>query len=303
MKYTGATFRSVIVGFTLLYIFCGGGDSITNDPLPDPQTNPVIVYVSNILNFPEIFVMDADGSNQANLTDNRQYNTYPIWSPDGNRILYNGDFDGGVSLVVIDADGSNITKVGPGDDRGPNASWSPDGSKIAFKVHTDGIDFSNLREVFVVNSDGSDLHSVSPNTSDDDVPPSWSPDGSKIAFFHNGDIYVIDVDGSNRTQLTDNNAGDRFPVWSPDGSMIAFRRSNNLFVMNADGSNQISLSNVPPLFFAVSWSPDSEKIVFSDEIDDNREIFVINADGTNLRRLTTNTTDDINPDWSKVIKD
>ena len=75
MKTTGTIFRSIIAGFALLILFCGE-DTITNDPIPDPDplpnpnANPAIVYESTIINIPDIFVMDADGSNQFNLTNN-----------------------------------------------------------------------------------------------------------------------------------------------------------------------------------------------------------------------------------------
>ena len=101
--------------------------------------------------------------------------------------------------------------------------------------------------------------------------PSWSPDGSQIAFDSdrdgNWEIYVMDADGSNPTNLTNNAADDQRPAWSPDGSKIAFHsnRDGNLdeiYVMDADGSNPIRLTNNTDNDHCPSWSPDGSKIAF-----------------------------------------
>ena len=80
--------------------------------------------------------------------------------------------------------------------------------------------------------------------------PAWSPDGKKIAFDSdrdgNWEIYVMNADGSNPINLTNNNGVDWYSTWSPDGRKIAFssNRDGNfqIFVMNADGSNPIRLT-------------------------------------------------------------
>ena len=85
-----------------------------------------------------------------------------------------------------------------------------------------------------------------------DRSPAWSPDGSRIAFEsfrdRNHEIYVMNADGSDVIQLTDNRGFDRSPAWSPDGSRIAFdsdRDGNDeIYVMNADGSGQTNLTKL-----------------------------------------------------------
>lgn len=80
--------------------------------------------------------------------------------------------------------------------------------------------------------------------------PVFNPEGTKIAFVsnHDGDaeIYVVDADGSNLKQLTDNDAVDVSPTWSPDGDTIVFSSDRNgrfqLFRMNADGTGQEAIS-------------------------------------------------------------
>jgi Tol biopolymer transport system component len=126
----------------------------------------------------------------------------------------------------------------------------------------------------------------------------------KIAFgadweHPNGEIYVRDFSGGTPVRLTTNTAYDQFPVWSPDGSKIAFQSFGSglweIFVMNADGTGQTQMSNggYP------TWSPDGTKIAFDSDRDHPRgEIYIMNADGSNVVRLTSNSAQDFGPAWS-----
>jgi Tol biopolymer transport system component len=131
------------------------------------------------------------------------------------------------------------------------------------------------------------------NSAADDRAPAWSPDGTKIAFVRRGDIFVMDADGSNPTNLTNSQSMDnQGPAWSPDGTRIAFSRSeaggnrevNRIFVMDADGSNPTSLTDALPdggigVDFEPTWSPDGNRIAFSSAPDapnsTNRDIFTL----------------------------
>ncbi len=125
-------------------------------------------------------------------------------------------------------------------DAGP--AWSPDGKRIAFCSNRDG-----KSEIYMMNSDGSDVKRLTNNLSED-FGPVWSPDGNKLLFDSerdgNKEIYVMDADGGNQIRLTRNNATDSATSWSPDGSQIAFASNRvdgsynyDIYVMNADGSN------------------------------------------------------------------
>ena len=130
----------------------------------------------------------------------------------------------------------------------------------------------------------------------------------KIAFYTNRDgnyeIYVMDGDGSNPTNLTNHSADDFSPAWSPDGSKIAFssNRSGGIFdihVINADGSNVTKLTNGLNAG-APAWSPDGTKIVFTRSVDPStRQMWLMNANGTNQTDLSGNIgVSDDDPSWS-----
>ncbi|HUT98298.1 MAG TPA: CsgG/HfaB family protein [bacterium] len=161
----------------------------------------------------EIFVMDADGRNQTNLTNNTCHDCFPAWSPDGRRIAFTSSRDGDNEIFVMDADGGNQTQLTDNDSDDFWPAWSPDGRRIAFCSDRD-----RDEEIFVMDADGNNQTQLTFND-DWDEYPAWSPDGRRIAFasYRDGDyeIFVMDADGRNQTQLTHNEISDMYPDWCP----------------------------------------------------------------------------------------
>ena len=153
--------------------------------------------------------------------------------------------------------------------------------------------------------------SIRPLLPDDiywDATPSWSHDGKHIAFVstredENTNVFVVDVDGSHLRRLTDNLAEDYDPEWSPDGTKIAFVarlvRGGSLLVhvMNADGSNLRTLDGDRSVDQTPSWSSDGQHIIFSSIHGRDFDLFMMDADGKNVRQLTDNPVDDWGPVW------
>ena len=259
----------------------------------------VIAYASNPTpsnTAGDIWVMDADGSNQTKLTDVTPWHDYPAWSPDGTKIAFTTDRAGDWStweVYVMNADGSNQQILADQPTSNGFPSWSPDGAKIAFhKVHDGRVD------IYVMDADGSNQQAITHSTSSDEDSwiAAWSPDGTKIAFERaTNEIWVMDADGSNPLNLTNDPAFDQTAAWSPDSTQIAFARDREIWVMDADGSNQQSLGadGVLP-----TWSPDGNYIALCSERDGNYDIYVMDADGSNQHNITNNTSYNISPAWS-----
>ena len=259
----------------------------------------------------EIYVMDADGGNLQNLTNNKGFDEDPSWSADGMRIAFISDrdlhpLDRNWDIYVMDADGGNPRNLTehPWPDMEP--SWSPDGKHIAY------ISRHWSWEIYVMDVDGGNHVNLTKNFNNDWFP-SWSPDGERIAFVSdrdgNDEIYMMDADGGNEQRLTNNRFEDRDPSWSPDGRWIVFsairtghfenwgRVSSEIYMMDADGGNEQRLTNNRRYDSHPSWSPDGKRIVFSGGRNRTSEIYVMDADGGNLKRLTNSDGWDGDPTW------
>src|SRR3989449_4723765 len=213
------------------------------------------------------------------------------------RIAFHSNRDGDFDIYVMNADGSGVTQVTHNTINEFDPICSPNGQQIAFGR----ISGCCAAAVVVINADGSGERVLA----DNGFPGAWSPDGRQIAFGRNGDVYVMNVDGSGVTQLTHD--GTASPTaWSPNGKQIAFTsfRSGNsdIYVMNTDGSGVIQLTDDPATDFGdrAGWSPDGRRFVFSSTRDGGDiDIFVMNADGTGVTQLTHNDfIADDDPVWS-----
>ena len=235
---------------------------------------------------PQVYVIGADGTGETNITSNQGANDGPDWSPDGTKIAVSSHRDGNWEIYVMAADGTGavrLTTNRSADDARP--AWSPDGSKIAF--HSDR---SGDYEIYVMNADGTGQIDLTNERGSDDLAPTWSPDGTKIAFQSEGDIWVMNADGSLQHRLTSGAEYDLAPDWSPDGTKIALTGGGpdtGLFidVINADGTGRTRLTTSTGDYYP-EWSPDGTKIAFSSYGSTSGRLIVMNADGTGPRVLT-----------------
>ncbi len=235
----------------------------------------------------------------------------PSWSPDGRKIA----FACLQAICVVNTDGTGLLTLPNGGGRDFDPAWSPDGSKLAFASDRDGRSIlCDCTSIYVRNADGTGVTRLSGVTLlEFDEHPTWSPDATKIAFSSvlgggRPQIYEMNADGTGVTRLTTDMADDFEPAWSPDGAKIAFTSdlsgNDQIYVMNAAGGGMpVRLTATSARETTPAWSPDDSRIAFQSDRDTpagnfNVKIFMMNADGTGVVRLTGDfTRNDIGPSW------
>jgi Tol biopolymer transport system component len=188
-------------------------------------------------------------------------------------------------------------------------AWSPDGRLLAFTRRASTGD----RDIWIANADGSGEHQLSsPDT--DEAGASWSPDGRQLVIEvsrhgqRNDELYIENVDGSERVQLThgtpaNSDASPSSPKWSPTGQVILFEEANNLFLIQPDGQDP-SLLVDDDTAINPDWSPDGTHVVFDAAGRSGRygswdDIYEFAVDGKSGARDLTDTIDyDGNAAWS-----
>lgn len=182
----------------------------------------------------EVWIADADGSNQQQITGNALDDDSPAWSPDGTRLAFVGESSGNRDIYIFDLVTTLVTQVttDPAEDGEPD--WN--GSTIAFESTRDGD-----RDIWTVPDDLSAPPTKLTINAFEDKDPHWFPDGTKIVFSSNRDgnqeIYVMDADGSNQVNVTNHPSDDREPEVSPDALEI-------VFVSDRDGNEDIWFSRI-----------------------------------------------------------
>jgi TolB protein len=265
-----------------------------------------IAFVSSRTGAKEIWVMDYDGANQHALTSLRSISLTPRWSPDASRIAFtcfayaSGVTGPQICMYSLDAGKTIAFPRYRGTNSAP--SWSPDGTQLVFSSSMNG-----NPELYSVGANGNNLKRLTfsngANTS-----PVWNPKtGQTVAFV--GDrsgvpkLYLMNADGTNTIPLDLPDKGYLIdPAWAPNGQLLAFswrRPTGNydLYVMDVATQQIIELTRDAGRNERPCWAPDGRHIVFESTRSGTRQIWVMLADGSQARQLTT-TGHNESPNWS-----
>lgn len=288
-----------------------GSRSFNVEPVWSPDRT-MIAYVHHATpRNPDIWLMDADGSNKVRLTTGRSDDVYPQWSPDGSHIAWvksrRGESRG--RIYVMHPDGSDKMAVTPEGHDARMPAWSPDGHYVAY-VHQPWCNACDRDlEIFVVDGHTS---GASPARLTDnevhDVTPLWSPDGERIAFvrddYEGAAIFTMAPDGSDARQLTSPDSYAFLPRWSPDGTEIAFTLlvdgedfHTRLGVVDVASGEERVLTDVETGGIRPDWSPDGTRIGFLGFHSGGYNVGVVGRDGTGLMQVTDSEVDEAWLDW------
>lgn len=293
--------------------------SDNNGFFPSPDGKKV-AYISDKNGDFEIYVIDIENGDSSNLTNHPANDISLAWSPDGSEIAFVSDRNSVLidakqnlwtnNVYVMNSDGSDARRITVENDNAQygSLSWSPNGENlaIAMSVFSPFGPFVSGIYCFNVNT-----LNVKKLTAPSDLiygNPKWSPSGKQIMYFEMGSkqstIHVMDSDGTNQIALTDKSLGVVISAfWSPSGDRILFSSTKNenfhIYSINPDGTNLITLPRERSDYdTSPYWSPNGDFIVFSSNRDKSGfNLYIMNSDGTNLKRLTSGLDEKVSPIW------
>jgi len=269
-------------------------------------TESKIFFISDRSGHKEVWEMDYDGANQRQVTHLGEISLSPRISPDGTRVAFS----------AIGHGGSNIRMWSLGLNRlvtfphlgGTNASpaWSPDGKRLALSSSRTGDP-----EIYTIDADsGTGLKRLT-NYHGTDISPCYNPKtGAQIAFVSGRtglpQVYIMDADGANLLRMTDGGYAVS-PSWSPNGQFLLFAwfrkygagepGAQDIYIMDVASKQWVQLTTGAGRNDSPSWSPDGRHIVFQSNRSGSDQIWSMLADGTQVRRLTTQGHNSM-PNWS-----
>jgi TolB protein len=265
-----------------------------------------IAYSSKVGRFKELFIMDMDGSNVQQLTDERSLALSASWERSGKGLIYTSYRLRTPDLFLLNFGATKGLQLTKNPHLELGARFSRDGSRLIASITQD-----RDSDIVMLNERGQITQRITPPNSAIDVSPDWSPDDSQIAFCSNRgggpQIYVMNSDGSgaHRISFVRSNYCTS-PRWSPKGDRIAFvcraDAGFQIFVANPDGSDPLQLTsfkdNEDP-----DWSPDGNYLAYSSTNSKNGQsaLFIMKPDGSTMRQVSSGRGGDFQPSWGPLV--
>ena len=266
-------------------------------------TEPQILFTRGETGSREIYRLDITSDREVRLTNYTGDDHLPRWSPDGNQIAYISHRSGEPNIFVMDADGGNLEQLTDGQGDISEMVWSPSNDEIAYIRQTE-----TCSGIHIVNLQAGNSRELSCNGESN---LDWSPSGEQLVFGRGKEIdivlYTMNVDGTDLRPLGgDDSIYGVEPMWSPDSTTLVYAEPGAshgyIFSIGKDAPEATFLSpSRNEVDSSPVWSPDGNHIAFL-SLDRNNfpamNMFVMSANGSNRRQLTTHSASDYQPSWS-----
>jgi len=252
---------------------------------------PPIAYIGRTASGQtDVYTLDPTTGAVEQLTDDPEFDFGVSWDPTRTEVAFGSERNGQRDIWAVRPDGSGLRQVNSDAVLDQEPAWSPDGTAIAFGHLVSG------NQIWKMTPTGGGLALLA--DLDRCGRPRWFPSGSQIAFDavtnpnppFTRELFIMNADGTNKRQITTSGGLKFLGDVSPDGQRIVFAWRlppdlEDIYVINVDGSGLQRLTADPALDFNPVWSPDGSEIAFVSSRNGNTHIFIMAADGTNLRQV------------------
>jgi TolB protein len=266
----------------------------------------------------EIYTMDWDGANSKQITTHKSIAISPSWSSDGKHIAYTtfvsrkvgkGPMKKNPDLFMFEVQTGRRWLVSYREGLNSGAAFFPSSNDLLVTLSSGGV-----ADIFKMSLDGKKTMPITKGPGRAmNVEPAVSPDGKRIAFSSDRSgvpmIFVMNIDGSAPKRITFAGHYNSTPSWSPDGKSLAFagfdksKDNFDVFMVNVDTTQLVRLTsakkasgrfanNEEPIF-----SPDGRQVFFISDRDGQRQLYLVNTDGSNERRVTFDKKYYSKPKW------
>ncbi len=280
--------------------------TLTPRPKPTDVHGGRIAFICTRGDYDQICMINRDGTGLVQLTDMEANNYYPIFTRDGEGLMFASNRNGTFDLYLLSFGEKALFQITQNVGNVVSPDYSPDGRQIIF---ANRVGDNNPTAIWVVNADGLNPHLVYTGTGDI-VAVAWSPNGEKIAYAmsvgvpQEYEIFTMDVNGKNHIRLTQKLKGIGGSIdWSPDGThLLIFAgpfADKDIFRLDAKTGEYAQITKGGNNASA-AYSPDGKYIVFNTLRNDNQaDLYIMRLDGTNQVQLTNNPEPDWGAQWTK----
>ncbi len=283
----------------------------TNLSLPEPKG--VLAFVSTRDGNSEIYTYDFVNGETQRMTENIHLDFHPSFSKDGKTIFFYSKRNGNADLFKISPDSGEFVQITNHPMNETLPAPSPSGKEILFVSDRDSLS----RNIFLLKLDPNETEQITQNSMYEESP-SWHPNGESILFTRvlrevgdtshssNGEIMLHNFKTKETRRLLHKKGFDSGAKFSPDGQKIAFYGEVegifDLYLMDANGENLINLTQDSTEAYSPSWSPDGKWLAYTSGNHENYEIWIINIESKERRRITQSPGRDEGPAWGILTK-